>query len=114
MFGIKLYKLLGVVGRQLLLIAAPLLIMGRQLPPLPYRCRRLWLVYGSETWAVREEDVKILKRAENMMCGWMCTVTLKDRKSSEELRGRLGIKCVRDVVRCGRLRWFGHVERRSV
>ena len=23
-------------------------------------------------------------------------------------------KCEADVVRCGRLRWFGHLERRSV
>ena len=25
-----------------------------------------------------------------------------------------GINCVADVVRCGRLRWFGHLERKSV
>jgi len=48
-----------------------------------------------------------------MMCRWMCNVTLKDRKSSEELRERLGVKCVSDVVRCERLRWFGHAERKS-
>ena len=26
----------------------------------------------------------------------------------------LGINCVADVVRHGRLRWFGHLERKSV
>ena len=30
-------------------------------------------------------------------------MTLKDRKSNEELMGRLGIECVSDVVRHGKL-----------
>ena len=41
----------------------------------------------------------------------MCGVKLSDRKRSEYLRSRLGIECVVEVVRRGRLRWFGHVER---
>ena len=36
---------------------------------------------------------------------------LSDRKRSEYLRSRLGIECVVEVVRRGRSRWFGHVER---
>src|SRR3954467_15810808 len=40
----------------------------------------------------------------------MSGVTLKDKRSSEELRLRLGIVGVDRVVRRGRLRWFGHVE----
>ena len=44
----------------------------------------------------------------------MCGVSLKDRYHSEELRNRLEIECVVDVVRRGRLRWFGHVERKGV
>jgi hypothetical protein len=38
---------------------------------------------------------------------------LKERKSSEELRDHLSIECVSDVVRRGRLRWFGHAEWRG-
>jgi len=34
------------------------------------------------------------------------------RSNSEELRNRLGIECVVDVVRRG-IRWFGHVERKG-
>jgi hypothetical protein len=41
------------------------------------------------------------------MMRWMCGVTSKDRKSRCELLDRL------DVVRRGRLLWFGHVERKS-
>ena len=38
----------------------------------------------------------------------MCGVTLKDGKSCEELRQRLGIDSVSDVLRRNRLRWFSH------
>ena len=40
-------------------------------------------------------------------------VSLKDRKRSEDLCSVLGIQCVADVVRHGRLRWFGHIECKS-
>lgn len=71
------------------------------------------LMYGSETWAMKVEDMQRLERTENMMIRWMCRVTLGDRKTSEELRQRLGIVSVTDRVRQGRLRWFGHVERKD-
>ena len=63
--------------------------------------------------AMKVEDMQRLERAERMMVRWMCGVTLKDRISSEELLSRVGVKPVDDVVRRGRLRWFGHVERKS-
>jgi len=47
------------------------------------------------------------------MIRWMCGVTLKDRCKSEELRKRLDIEDVTDVVRKSRLRWFGHLERKD-
>ena len=47
------------------------------------------------------------------MVRWLSGVTLKDRRSSEELRCGLGIVDVDRVVRRGRLRWFGHVERKE-
>ena len=41
--------------------------------------------------------------AERMMIRWMCGVTLKDRCKSEELRKRLDIEDVADMVRKSRL-----------
>jgi len=75
-------------------------------------CVQRVLVYGSETWPVKIEDMQRLERTERMMVRWMCGVSLKDRISSEELNGRLGVEGVADVVRRGRLRWFGHLERK--
>src|SRR5437867_10016948 len=54
-----------------------------------------------------------LVRTENNMVRWMSGVTLKDRRSSEELRRELGIVGVDRVVRRGRLKWSGHVERKE-
>jgi len=76
-------------------------------------CVQSVLIYGSETWAMKLDDMQRLERTERMMIRWMCGVSLKDRKTNEELLGRLGIECVSEVVRHGRLRWFGHVERKS-
>ena len=74
-------------------------------------CVQSVLVYGSETWPVKEEDARRLERNEMWMVRRMCGVKLSDRKRSEYLRSRLGIECVVEMVRRGRLRWFGHVER---
>ena len=54
------------------------------------------MIYGSETWPIKVEDRQRLETAERMMARHMCGVTLKDRKSCEELRQRLGIDSVSD------------------
>jgi hypothetical protein len=59
-------------------------------------CVRSSMIYGSETWPMKVEDRQRLERAERMMVRRMCGVTVRDRKSCEELRQRLGI----DSVRC--------------
>ena len=46
------------------------------------------------------------------MVRWMCGVSLKNRISSDELKERLGIEGIDEIVERGRLRWFGHVERK--
>ena len=63
------------------------------------------MVYGSETWPMTADELWRLERAERMMIRWMCGVMLKDRCKSEELRKRLDIEDVVDVVRKSRLGW---------
>ena len=41
-------------------------------------CVRSVMVYGSETWAMRVEDMHRLERTERIMVRWMSGVTLKD------------------------------------
>ena len=73
-------------------------------------CVRSVMVYASETWAIRVEEEQRMERNENVMLRWMCGVTLRDKVPTVELRRRLGIEAVVEVMRRGRLRWFGHVE----
>ena len=74
-------------------------------------CVQSVLIYGTETWAMKADVLRSLKRTEPMMVRWMCGVSLKD---SKDLCNFLGINCVADVVRHGKLRWFGHLECKSV
>ena len=76
-------------------------------------CVRSTMVYGSETWPMKEEQEQKLERVEMQMVRWMCGVKLADGIKSEELRKKLGIEAVRVVLKKGRLRWWGHVERRE-
>ena len=77
-------------------------------------CVQSVLTYGTETWAMKEANLQSLERTERMMVRWMFGVSLKDRKRSVDFYSLLGVQSVADVVRRGRLRWFGHLERRSV
>jgi len=76
-------------------------------------CVQSVMTYASETWAMKTEDEQRLERNENAMLRWMCGVTLKDRVATKDLRQRLGIEGVLEKIRRGRLRWFGHVERKD-
>jgi len=61
-------------------------------------------LYGSETWGVREEDIRRFERTEMIMVSWMSNATLKDRNPSVELRGYLGIEGIGEVLHTGRMR----------
>ena len=51
---------------------------------IPYRtCVQIVLVYGSEMWAMKAEDMQRLDRTERMMIRWMCCVRLSDKKASD-------------------------------
>lgn len=62
---------------------------------------------------MKVDDKQRFERTEKMMMRWMFGVILKERKGSEELRRRLGIRSLSDTVREGRRKRFGHVERKD-
>ena len=43
----------------------------------------------------------------------MCGISMKDRMTSEELRMLVGVEPIRTVIRSDRLKWYGHVMRKS-
>ena len=48
---------------------------------------------------------------DRAMIRWICNVKAKDEVSSDSLLTKLGIQDLNVVLRTGRMRWFGHVER---
>ena len=71
------------------------------------------MLYGSETWLTKVEDIRKMQRSEMRMLRWMTGVSLSERKSNECVRSMLAIDDIGEVMRRNRLRWFGHVERRD-
>ena len=71
------------------------------------------MLYGSETWCLRENQMAIL-RTERAMVRSMCGVKLVDRKKMEDLMEMLGLKEALDrMAKVNEVKWYGHVTRRN-
>jgi hypothetical protein len=68
---------------------------------------------GSETWPMKKEHETRLETTEIRMIRQMYGVSLRDKKTSSELRDRVGVETIGEVCRRSRLRWFGHVKRKG-
>ena len=44
------------------------------------------ILYGSETWCLRENEIKILRRIETAMVKAVCGAKLMEKKRTEDLR----------------------------
>ena len=59
-------------------------------------------------------DVELkCEMAEIQISSWMSSNSMKDRRTIEELRRLVGVEPITTVIRSGRLRWYGHVMRKS-
>ena len=52
-------------------------------------CIRPVMLYGSETWPTKIEDIRKMQRSEMRMLRWMTGVSLSERKSNEWVRNML-------------------------
>ena len=50
------------------------------------------MLYGSETWCLKEADISILRRTERAMVRSMCGIKLTDRKKNDDLMEMLGLE----------------------
>lgn len=71
------------------------------------------ILYGSECWAIKGHQETKVGVAEMRMLRWMCGHTRKDRIRNDCIRGVLGVAPIAEKITENRLRWFGHVQRRS-
>ena len=75
-------------------------------------CVRSAMLYGSETWYLRQSEMAISRRTERAMVRSMSGVKLVNRKNLEELMEMLGLKKTLDrMARANGVRWYGHVIR---
>ena len=72
------------------------------------------ILYGSETWCLKESEVAILRRTERAMVRAMCGVKLMDKKKTKDLMNMLGLEeTVDQLAKANGVRWYGHVLRRD-
>ena len=72
------------------------------------------MLYGSETWCLKEKEAGILRRAERGMVRVMCGVKLMDGKNAKELLKKLGLnESVEMMAKASAIRWYEHVLRRE-
>ena len=79
-----------------------------------YRCCvRSAILYGSETWCLKENEKAILRRTERAMVRTMCGQKVVDRKTTEQM-DMLGLKETIDrLATANGIGWYEHVLRRD-
>ena len=85
--------------------ASPLEMKGR----VYANCVRSSMIYRRDTMPLLADAGLNFERAEMQVIRWMCGVSMKDRKTSEELRKLVGVEPITTVIRRGMLIWYGHV-----
>ena len=71
------------------------------------------LTYGSEWWAMKVTNKRKNTSTEMRMLRGILGVSRREHMRNEDIRRILHITPIDEVMRGGRLRWFGHVQRRD-
>ncbi|XP_070017332.1 uncharacterized protein [Nicotiana sylvestris] len=79
---------------------------------MKWRLVRLVMLYGTECWPVKDSHIQKMKVADIRMLRWMCGHTRMDRIRNRYSREG-GCGPHRGQYGEARLRWFGHIQRRS-
>ena len=69
------------------------------------------MAYGSETRPLLVDVGLKFERAEMQIIRRMCGISMKDRRTNEELRRLVGVEPITTVIRSVRLGWYGYVMR---
>ena len=72
------------------------------------------MLYGNETWCLRENEMAILRRTKSAMMRAMCGAKLMEKKRTENLIEILGLKeTLFQMAKVNGVKWYGHVLRRD-
>lgn len=69
------------------------------------------LIYGHESWALTTKTKSQIEAAKIRVLHIIKGETRLDRLRNDNIRRELGIENILDLVECGQLRWYGHVNR---
>ena len=70
-------------------------------------------IYGIETWALRKAGQDWLESIEIGMLRWTMGKKRIEKTRNEETNTRAGVATVIESMRKARLRWLGHVSRKT-
>ena len=71
----------------------------------------VFVVPCCEIYPNKQYDIHWLVRNNNAMVRWICSAKLCEKIHFSELRTRMGISNIEDVIRYNCLHWFGHLQR---
>ena len=69
------------------------------------------LTYGSGCWAIKGNNKRQIATTEMRMLRGILGVSRRDQMQNEEIQRILHLSLIDELMRSGRLRWFGHVQR---
>ena len=69
-------------------------------------CVKSSMTCGRETRPLLVDVGLKFERAEMQMIRWLCVVSMKYRRTGEELRRLVGVEPITTVIRSGRLGWY--------
>ena len=80
-----------------------------------HSCVRSAILYGSEKWCLRENEIAILRRTEKTMMRAIYGVKMIEKRRSQELISLLDLKDTLDeLARASGVRWYGACFEKSV
>ena len=72
------------------------------------------MLYESETWSLRENEMAVLRRTEKAMMRAMCGVEMIEKRGSQEYMSLLGLTDTLDrLARASGVRWYGPALKRD-
>ena len=67
------------------------------------------MLFASETWRLKENEMTILRKPEKVITKVMCGIKLKEKRSSQEVMDLLSSEeTLNRQDKANRMRWYGH------